>query len=294
MKFKTFVVLSVLAALGYGGMAGSGLFDNMGSKIKKIKKEISLERSVLNEPFKCGTYFYSKNETELGIDSRCIIHDLSQIKKNRATNLESMTEPSEQRKVSYTYTGLETDIKRIVVETAIKQDVDDDFIFSMIKHESNFNPNAVGYDREIGLMQIKLNIAKDYDPNITVEKLFIPSVNVGIATAHFKYLLDKYGGYYNLALIAYNSGETNLDNSINMVKEARSGKTKYDVIGYTREPNGEFKRVITRTVDISGLRNAKDDWTGYKVALKLVSKDADKTIEYAQDIMRDAIDYQNI
>ena len=100
--------------------------------------------------------------------------------------------------------------------------VDAVLIISVIKAESNFDPNAVSAKGAIGLMQVIPSTAAYVSEriNITIDDnaLYDTRTNIIIGTYYLKYLLDKFGDL-KTALIAYNAGEGNVT--------AWLGNTKY-------------------------------------------------------------------
>ena len=86
-----------------------------------------------------------------------------------------------------------------------KYGVDPLLVFAVIRHESNFNPNAVNpNDPSYGLMQITKAVTKDFgkpDAN-----LFDPETNIEIGTWFLAYLVNKHG--LDIGVQMYNCWET--------------------------------------------------------------------------------------
>ena len=87
--------------------------------------------------------------------------------------------------------------------------IDPLLIFSIITHESSFNPGAVGRDGEKGLMQI-MPIAleqtvKTYSIKNDPTLLFDIDYNIMIGTHYLKYCYSR-AKSWNLALAYYNDG----------------------------------------------------------------------------------------
>jgi transglycosylase, SLT family len=98
-----------------------------------------------------------------------------------------------------------------VGEYSFAYGVDANFVFAVIKQESNFDERAVSKKGAQGLMQImpatekyiakKLGVS-DYD-------IFDPETNIRFGTWYISYLYYRFGSY-QLAAVAYNAGEGTL------------------------------------------------------------------------------------
>jgi len=94
------------------------------------------------------------------------------------------------------------DIDAMVKEIAAKYQLDPDFVASVIKAESNFNPHAISRKGAQGLMQLMPQTANQ----LGVKDAFDPKANVEAGTAHLNALLEQYHDDPVKALAAYNAG----------------------------------------------------------------------------------------
>jgi soluble lytic murein transglycosylase-like protein len=94
------------------------------------------------------------------------------------------------------------DIDAAIDQSAARHNVDPSLVRSVVKVESNFNPNAVSRKGAMGLMQLMPATAR----SLKVSNPFDPQQNVDAGVRHLRRLLDSYGGNVRLSLAAYNAG----------------------------------------------------------------------------------------
>ena len=257
--------------------------------VSTVPSAIKLFQSIGNteeDSSKCKSFVYSSNGRHVeGIAQECVISDISQYKRmisNNATESDSL-ESEVNKTGKFEYPNIKsTNIPDMVVEAARHYNADPSFASyasALAKRESDFDPTLISYKGARGVMQVMPDTAKIYDPDITKEELLMPEKNIPIGIAYFSDLV-KYYGNYKLAIAAYHTGEGNLNNAIAAVKAAKAGNSNYNVFGYR---NG--KKIMTRTIEVSDLKNLPDNWDGYKVALKKITgNDAKDTVNHVSNV----------
>jgi soluble lytic murein transglycosylase-like protein len=95
----------------------------------------------------------------------------------------------------------------MVREASSRHQIDPDFVNSVIKAESNFQPRAVSRKGAQGLMQLMPTTAS----HLGVNDPFDPQANVEGGTSYLSQLLDQYHDDPIKALAAYNAGPQRVD-----------------------------------------------------------------------------------
>ncbi len=94
------------------------------------------------------------------------------------------------------------DIEQLIRDASGRHQIDPDFVSSVIKAESNFQPRAVSRKGAQGLMQLMPATAA----LLGVSNPFDPKANVEAGTTYLSQLLDQYNNDPIKALAAYNAG----------------------------------------------------------------------------------------
>ena len=104
----------------------------------------------------------------------------------------------------------------VIEQYSVEYKTDPLFITSIIRAESNFNPNAKSKKGAIGLMQIMPSTAKEIAQkylnisDFTEEKLYEPELNIKLGVYYVKILSEMFNNNTNLVLASYNAGLGNV------------------------------------------------------------------------------------
>ncbi len=134
-----------------------------------------------------------------------------------------------------------------VLKYSKEYNIDHNFIFAIIKTESNFDAMAQSEVGARGLMQImeeaydwaKFKIKDERD--ITYDQMFEPEYNIEYGCFMLGYYYEKYG-LFELAAAAYHSGMTTVDNWIS------DGTISLDNFDVEDIPAGKTKHYVTKVM----------------------------------------------
>jgi soluble lytic murein transglycosylase len=93
-----------------------------------------------------------------------------------------------------------------------KNNLDPYLVASLIRQESEFNPNAVSYANAYGLMQLLPSVGRamarqEGMTHFRTFQLLDPETNIRLGTRYLREMLDRFGGVDEYALAAYNAGD---------------------------------------------------------------------------------------
>ncbi len=109
------------------------------------------------------------------------------------------------KKVEHVKSGEKVDrneINGLIEEYAAKNNLDKDFVKSVVRHESGFNVNATSKCGAMGLMQLMPSTAE----GLGVTNAYDAEQNIAGGTKYLKGLMDRFDNNKELALAAYNAG----------------------------------------------------------------------------------------
>ena len=101
-----------------------------------------------------------------------------------------------------------------ILKYSNNRDLDPILVTSLIRQESTFDPNNVGNDNDLGLMQIIPStaqwIASEIGIQYSYNKMFDIETNIRMGTWYLSVMIDKFG-CEDQALVAYNKGPQNAE-----------------------------------------------------------------------------------
>jgi soluble lytic murein transglycosylase-like protein len=120
-----------------------------------------------------------------------------------------------------------------VFDASLREGIDPELAFRLVRLESEFNERAVSKAGALGLTQLMPSTAVQYQKNVSRSDLFNGETNLRVGFRYLRTLLDMYHGDVRLALLAYNRGEDAV------WKDVRAGKNPGN--GYDRWVLRDYK-----------------------------------------------------
>ena len=102
--------------------------------------------------------------------------------------------------------------KPVIEAAGKKYDVKPELVYSIIRQESSFNPNARSHADAFGLMQLIPEMAKKAEAVTGIrldhhEDLFKPEINIPLGTSFLRTTLDRWNGAFIPTVASYNASE---------------------------------------------------------------------------------------
>ncbi len=136
-----------------------------------------------------------------------------------------------------------------------KRLIEDALVYSIIRQESSFDPNAIDVQDGRGLMQVlpstAAKVAKSLGIECNIEKLFSdPHYNMLLGSKHLADHVEYYKGSYVLGIPAYNAGTHRVDRWIKLYGDPREMKNLYQVVDWIEQvPFGTTRDYIHRILE---------------------------------------------
>lgn len=166
-----------------------------------------------------------------------------------------------------------------VASAATRFGISTEFIYSIMRQESSFNPQARSPMDAFGLMQLLPEVAKrsaaansiDYE---TPDDLYEPQVNIPIGSAHLKELWDRYDGEVILAAASYNASEKAIHG---WMKTRYRGDTVEFIEDIPYDETRDYVKLVLRNLITYQMLNTSGDSLAFpEAALKISARDMAK------------------
>jgi hypothetical protein len=144
------------------------------------------------------------------IDDRAVMERWSEMAAGSALAMdrEAVIERNMERHQEFRITRA---LAEKIHDAAVSQGIDPDVAFGLVRAESGFRNQATSPVGAVGLTQLMPRTAAWMEPGVSRAELRNPERNLQIGFKYLNYLLDKYNGDEDLALLAYNRGPGTVD-----------------------------------------------------------------------------------
>jgi len=119
-----------------------------------------------------------------------------------------------------------------VFDASIREGIDPELAFRLVRLESDFNEHAVSKVGAIGLTQVMPSTARLLDKAITRDSLFNGTTNMRLGFKYLRSLMRLYKGNVHLALLAYNRGEDAVSRDVKAGVDPGNGYDHYVMRDY--------------------------------------------------------------
>jgi len=160
---------------------------------------LSLALSFVPTDVRAAIYLYEAPDGSKVITDSRVRKKGYKLKRTYATK----TYRSGGAKAPYYAKPIKSRFDALIVNTALKYDLEPSFIKAIIHVESAFNESAISHAGAMGLMQLMPATAADYQLK---QDHFNPNLNVEAGVQHIKDLVSRYDNDKKLILAAYNAG----------------------------------------------------------------------------------------
>jgi transglycosylase-like protein with SLT domain len=113
-----------------------------------------------------------------------------------------------------------------VFDASVREGIDPELGFRLVRLESEFNAHAVSKAGAIGLTQLLPSTARLFDHGVTRDSLYDRDTNLRIGFHYLHTLLDQFHGNVRLALLAYNRGDYAVSRDVRAGVNAGNGYDK--------------------------------------------------------------------
>ena len=126
---------------------------------------------------------------------------------------------------------IKTDMARRVYDAAMTAGIEPELAFRLVRLESRFDPSAVSPVGAVGLAQLMLGTAREFEPNVTREDLLDPDINLRIGFRYLRALIREYKDL-KIALLVYNRGPVAVQNALTLGLDPANGYDNVIMRGY--------------------------------------------------------------
>ena len=139
-------------------------------------------------------------------------------------------------------------------------EVEPSLVYGIIRQESAFDPKARSSAGARGLMQLMPGTAKETARKLgvsyRVSKLDTPDYNIRLGSAYISRLINRFEGYYVLAVASYNAGPYRVEKIMEEIGDPRTGEV--DIVDWIEMiPIYETRNYVQRVLEAMHIYRSK-------------------------------------
>ncbi len=127
---------------------------------------------------------------------------------------------------------IKPDLARRIYDAAVTAGIEPELGFRLVRVESVFDPRAMSPVGAVGLTQLMVGTAREFERDVTREGLLDPDVNLRIGFKYLRSLIREYKGNLKIALLVYNRGPAAVQSAISMGRDPANGYDSMMLRGY--------------------------------------------------------------
>ena len=113
---------------------------------------------------------------------------------------------------------------RRIHAAAVREGIDPELAFRLIRVESVFDEDAIGGGGALGLTQLMYGTARDIDPTVRSRgEVLEPENNMRIGFTNLRNMIEMFDGDVRLGVIAYNRGEIAVQRALRRGRDPENG-----------------------------------------------------------------------
>ncbi|MEX2571490.1 MAG: transglycosylase SLT domain-containing protein [Gemmatimonadota bacterium] len=139
--------------------------------------------------------------------------------------IETEAPPEQGRAAAYARRyGISQGLALQIIDTALREGLDPELGFRLVRVESVFRANARGPAGALGLTQLMPSTARALDRSLRTEaEILDPANNLRTGFRYLRTLIERYGGDVRLGVLAYNRGETAVNRALRAGRDPENG-----------------------------------------------------------------------
>jgi soluble lytic murein transglycosylase-like protein len=128
--------------------------------------------------------------------------------------------------------NISADLAGKIFDVATSEGIEPELAFRLVNVESEFKTRASSNVGAVGLTQLMLGTAREFQPNITRKELMDPETNLHIGFRYLRGLIREQKGNLQIALLVYNRGPVAVQAALSQGLNPTNGYERTVTKGY--------------------------------------------------------------